>query len=258
MRPRTAFASVWVLALVLMLGACASDPTRGFGPGYTVRRGDTLYSIAWRYDIDTQELARWNGIAPPYTIYPGQRLRMSAPLAAAQDNASQGAARPSTPAPRTPPMHQAPAGKPATGAATPAPRTTLPVPDESRPASALRWQWPADGAVIRTFSADAAGKKGIAIAGSPGQPIRASADGTVVYSGSGLIGYGQLIIVNHNKNFLSAYAHNQRILVKEGDRVAAGQQIAELGSTGTDRPMLHFEIRLNGKPVDPLGYLPKR
>lgn len=238
-----------VLTLVGLLMACAGNPDRDYGPGYTVHRGDTLYSIAWRYDIDVKDLARWNGVSPPYTIYPGQRLRMSPPAASA---GTQVATR--DPVAST---HKSPVHSPQTSSSN-SPRTTLPVPDDSRPASALRWQWPADGPVIKTFSADSTGKKGISIGGTPGQPVRASADGTVVYSGSGLIGYGQLIIVNHNKNYLSAYAHNQRILVREGDRVTAGQQIAELGSTGTDRPMLHFEIRLNGKPVDPLKYLPRR
>ena len=121
-----------------------------------------------------------------------------------------------------------------------------------------RWLWPTDGEVIRKFSQDTAGKKGIAIGGRKGQPVVAAAGGEVVYSGSGLLGYGQLIIINHNKNYLSAYAHNSSLLVKEGDVVEAGQQIAKLGDTGTDRAMLHFEIRHNGRPVDPLKHLPAR
>lgn len=122
----------------------------------------------------------------------------------------------------------------------------------------MGWQWPTDGKVIRGFSANDPGKKGLDIGGKPGQSVRATAPGQVVYSGGGLIGYGQLIIIKHDKDYLSAYAHNRKLLVKEDDRVRGGQQIAELGSTGTDRPMLHFEIRHQGKPVDPLKLLPKR
>lgn len=235
-----------LLTAVMLLAACAVDPARQPGASYIVRRGDTLYSIAWRYDLDYKELARWNAIVPPYTIHPGQRLRMHP------------GPRPASASPPSTARAGTSARSGGARRATSPPRTTAPVPTAGAPAAALRWQWPTEGQVIRRFSADGAGKKGIAIAGTPGQPVRAAAAGKVVYSGGGLIGYGQLIIVNHNKNYLSAYAHNQRILVKEGDSVSAGQQIAELGSTGTDRPMLHFEIRLNGKPVDPLKYLPPR
>jgi lipoprotein NlpD len=112
--------------------------------------------------------------------------------------------------------------------------------------------------VIRTFPSGETGKRGIGISGTRGQPVRAAAPGRVVYSGSGLVGYGQLIIVKHDENFLSAYAHNEKLLVNEGMDVAGGQQIAQLGDTGTDRPMLHFEIRYDGRPVDPMRYLPRR
>ena len=117
------------------------------------------------------------------------------------------------------------------------------------------WQWPARGEVVTSFSRS--GGKGIDIAGSFGQAIVAASDGEVVYSGSGLIGYGQLIIVKHNKRYLSAYAHNNKILVKEGDTVKGGQRIAEMGRSGSNRALLHFEIRRDGKPIDPVRYLPK-
>jgi lipoprotein NlpD len=113
------------------------------------------------------------------------------------------------------------------------------------------------GNLLKEFSVNGSGKKGIDIAGIPGRPVKAASAGRVVYSGSGLLGYGQLIIIKHNSKFLSAYAHNRKLIVKEGDQVEPGQKIAELGSTGTDKPMLHFEIRRLGKPVDPLKYLPK-
>jgi lipoprotein NlpD len=128
----------------------------------------------------------------------------------------------------------------------------------ARIAPPQRWVWPTDGPLLRPFFPDNAGKKGIDIGGGLGQSVRAASEGKVVYSGSGLIGYGKLIIIKHNKTYLSAYAHNRRLLVKEGDYVRIGQRIAELGNTATEKPMLHFEIRRNGEPVDPLRYLPAR
>jgi lipoprotein NlpD len=232
-------------ALVPLLVACAGAPAKGSRGEYTVRPGDTLYSIAWRYGLEYRDLARWNGIGAPYRIHNGQRLRLNPGGTSARRGTAQAGSR----------------GAQASGSASagraPAPATRTPIRSETT-TPVKGWQWPTDGEVSSRFSADAPGKKGIDIAGSPGQAVRASAAGEVVYSGGGLIGYGQLIIVSHNKNYLSAYGHNRRLLVKEGDRVQAGQQIAELGSTGTDRPLLHFEIRRNGKPVDPLAYLPQR
>uniref|UniRef100_UPI0032B300D9 glutamate-cysteine ligase family protein n=1 Tax=Marinobacter nauticus TaxID=2743 RepID=UPI0032B300D9 len=122
----------------------------------------------------------------------------------------------------------------------------------------VRWHWPHSGTVIANFSSSGKVNKGIDIAGNPGDAVKAAADGSVVYAGNGLLGYGNLIIVNHNEHYLSAYAHNRKILVKEGEGVKAGQVIAELGNTGTDKPKLHFEIRKNGNPVDPSRYLPRR
>ncbi|MDX1334155.1 MAG: peptidoglycan DD-metalloendopeptidase family protein, partial [Gammaproteobacteria bacterium] len=126
------------------------------------------------------------------------------------------------------------------------------------PSGKIRWGWPTTGKVINSYSASQPGKKGIDIAGKSGQPVVAAAEGKVVYSGSGLKGYGKLIIIKHNNNYFSAYAHNKKIVVKEGSWVKRGNKIAELGNTGADRTMLHFEIRRNGKPVNPLGYLPRR
>ena len=122
----------------------------------------------------------------------------------------------------------------------------------------MRWHWPHSGTVIANFSSSGKVNKGIDIAGNPGDAVKAAADGSVVYAGNGLLGYGTLIIVNHNEHYLSAYAHSRKILVKEGEGVKAGQVIAELGNTGTDKPKLHFEIRKNGNPVDPSRYLPRR
>jgi lipoprotein NlpD len=254
---------ILLIAALALLGGCAShrsSDTRFQSGYYTVRANDTLYSIAWRYRVDWQQLATWNGIRAPYTIHPGQRLRMNPPPGGVTTASAPPSARTTTTAPRTGsttgsttasvPHRQAPA----------APRPAQPaLPPPTAAAAGIPWQWPTEGQVIRQFPAnDDTVKRGIGISGARGQPVRAAAPGTVVYSGSGLVGYGQLIIVKHDENFLSAYAHNEKLLVNEGMEVTGGQQIARLGDTGTDRPMLHFEIRFEGRPVDPLRYLPRR
>ena len=205
-----------------------------YGATYVVQRGDTVYRIATNNGITPLDLALWNNIPPPYTIYPGQRVRLY-----------PGGTTASTPAPRP---------------ATPAPRPTTPRPAPApAPTSRIAWQWPVQGGnIISTWRADDPTRQGIDIAGNGGEPVRAAAEGVVVYSGAGLVGYGELIIVKHDEQWLSAYGHNRRRLVNEGMLVKAGQQIGELGSTGAPRNMLHFEIRLNGKPVDPQAHLPRR
>lgn len=246
---------LFLLFMILLLAGCSSNGSRTFlyPDHYTVRKGDTLYSIAWRFKLDHKELAGWNGIGPPYTIYPGQRLVMN-PMQAYANRERQSGSSATSRAPSSTPSSSTPPSSPRTSRSQPT--TTTPPPPSGPPPSA--WIWPTQGEVIRKFSQESAGKKGIDISGEMGQPVRATAGGRVVYSGSGLLGYGRLIIINHNKNYLSAYAHNSSLLVKEGDVVEAGQQIAKLGDTGTDRPMLHFEIRRDGRPVDPLKYLPSR
>jgi len=256
-------ASAAVAALLVMLAACTSTVVRetiptttpaatgGGTPGVStvVQRGDTLYGIAFRNGLDFRDLAAWNAIGPPYTIYPGQNLRLRPPGKVAA------APTPRPPAgvvtrPATPPAQTQPAPKPAAPvAASPAP---VPV------NSGFAWQWPADGTIISRFTAGDATRQGIGIAGNSGQPVRAAAAGVVVYSGAGLVGYGELIIIKHSDTWLSAYGHNRKRLVNEGQNVAAGQQIAEMGRSGAARDMLHFEIRYNGKPQDPLLYLPRR
>ncbi len=187
---------------------------------YTVRGGDTLYSIAFRYGLDHRVLARWNGLNDASLIYPGQRLRL-------------------TPPPRA--------------AATPK-RQPPPPP---RPASTVTsWRWPTEGRVVARFDLAAqVPRTGILIGGRRGQPVIATAPGEVVYSGSGLKGYGKLVIVQHDARYLSAYGHNAALLVAEGDRVKAGQRIATMGETAAQRPRLHFEIRRDGQPVDPMPLL---
>lgn len=286
----------------------AVAPSRTPVPGgsYVVVRSDTLYSIAFRKGVDFRDLAQWNGIAPPYTIWPGQRLTLSPPKGAI---AAQPVHLPRPPAGASANVPKVPAKAPATGfepvpaasatiastsntvvttapatvhlppalpaatattsvvpvagVPTPAPAAApppTPVPvaaGASRAMGGVRWRWPADGALISRFqSGDAI--PGIEIGGKPGDSVRAAADGVVVYSGNGLVGYGELVIIKHNESFLSAYGHNRKRLVKEGQRVSAGQQIAEMGSTGATRNELEFQIRKDGNPVDPLGYLPPR
>ncbi len=201
---------------------------------HTVARGETLYGIARRYGLAVRELAAWNGIAPPYTVYPGQRLRLHAPDVGARSGGGGGGLTD---------------GKPSTEG-----RSTAPL---SSPRERLEWIWPTEGTLLARFD-PRNGNNGIDIGGRPGQAILAAAPGTVVYQGSGLRGYGQLIIIKHDADYLSAYAHNAKIYVQEGDVVKRGQKIAEMGSTGTDRVKLHFEIRARGVPVDPLDHLPKR
>lgn len=267
-------------------------PARGT---YQVVRGDTLYGIAFRHGLDYRDLARWNQINSPYTIYPGQRLRLNgsaAPVrtgtvATAPGTPTSGpttapAAKPAAPTPQVvpavkpvaAPAHGAgnsaarsganapgqPAASPAPARAdTPPPATTPVVAGApSRSVQGIHWRWPASGQLVGRFAAGDQTRQGIGIAGKAGDPVLAAADGEVVYSGSGLLGYGELVIIKHSSDFLSAYGHNRKRLVNEGQRVRAGQQIAEMGRTGASRDMLHFEIRKTGKPVDPLGFLPAR
>jgi lipoprotein NlpD len=206
---------------------------------HVVAPGDTLYAIAFRYGLDYRDLARWNSIEDPFVIIPGQSIRLSSPPAAAPRTAA-GARRKTEP------------DRAAAQSRAPAPGATQ-VPAV---AARLEWRWPATGRVHR--SAAPTSRKGVDISGRQGQPIVAAAPGVVVYSGSGLLGYGRLIIIKHNDTYLSAYAYNERLLVQEGDRVAAAQEIATMGLGNDGHPVLHFQIRKDGKPVNPLDYLPKR
>ena len=207
---------------------------------HVVRAGETLYGISFRFGLRYQDVAAWNGISDPYTIEVGQRLRLRPP-----------GSMPSSPRP----------GTGATASATPPrPPATVPAPPVRPTASivgAPTWRWPAQGQIIGRYVSGDQTQQGINIAGSAGQPILAASDGIVVYSGAGLVGYGELIIIKHSDEWLSAYAHNRRRLVVEGSRVKSGEVIAEMGKTGAIREMLHFEIRRNGKPVDPLAFLPR-
>lgn len=200
---------------------------------HTVRAGETLYSIAFRYGLDHQEIASANGISKPYTIFVNQRLRLAGKQKVVAKRPVKASPKPTVNSPK---RH---------------------VPEKSQ-ASNISWRWPVDGEIISTFSLDGTLNKGVDISGRMGESVRAAADGVVVYAGGGLRGYGKLVILKHSNKFLSAYGHNRAIRVKEGQKVKGGEIVAEIGSSGTDREMLHFEIRRDGKPVDPLIYLPDR
>ena len=219
---------------------------------YVVQRGDTLYSIAFRFGWDWKTLAARNGIPAPYVIRSGQIIRFGSSSAVAQARSSAPVTR-SAPAVPVITQVQAPA-KPIQNQAPARPVAVVTTP----PPSTAGWGWPAKGAVIGRFSSNGSLNKGIDIAGELGEPVFAASDGAVVYAGSGLRGYGELIIIKHSDTYVSAYGHNRRLLVREGQQVKVGQSIAEMGSTGTDRVKLHFEIRRQGKPVDPMQYLPRR
>jgi lipoprotein NlpD len=306
-----------LILLALALAACASRPAPVFdrspgaprserpaGDTHQVRRGDTIYGIAFRNGLDWREFAAWNRVQPPYTIFIGQRLRLTPPPGWRGD-AAPGviATAPPRGAPppagvevrpvvveerqaRIEPLDAGQAEQPRQAPPAPAPlpqeaAAATPDPSEPRtpsvdppasatattplgPAAATRsvggvaWRWPAAGPLLRTFAANDPLRQGVDIAGNGGDPVYAAADGEVVYSGSGLVGYGELIIIKHSEQYLSAYGHNRKRLVSEGQRVRAGQQIAEMGRTGTDREKLHFEIRRGGRPVNPAEHLPPR
>ncbi|MGO1658910.1 MAG: peptidoglycan DD-metalloendopeptidase family protein [Marinobacter sp.] len=230
---------------------------------HVVRQGETLYGIAWSYGRDYRELGSANGIGPPWTIKAGQVLRLDVrgTVKSGGSRATAKASRPSAntstrkPQARPPVQTAANSRKPAV---TRKPDTSAPLASRSQTVANIPWRWPHSGTVIARYSASGKVNKGIDIAGKSGDAVRAAADGSVVYAGNGLLGYGNLIIVNHNEQYLSAYAHNRKIRVSEGENVKAGQVIAELGSSGSERPKLHFEIRKNGNPVDPTHYLPSR
>lgn len=231
---------------------------------HVVRQGETLYGIAWSYGRDYRELGNANGIGPPWTIQVGQVLRLDVRGTVKSDSRGGTTAKASKRSTNTsarksrakPPVQTAAnAQKPAV---TRKPDTSAPLASRSQTAANITWRWPHSGTVIAGYSASGKVNKGVDIAGKAGDAVRAAADGNVVYAGNGLLGYGNLIIVNHNEQYLSAYAHNRKIRVSEGESVKAGQVIAELGSSGAERPKLHFEIRKNGNPVDPSHYLPSR
>ena len=294
------------ILLAAVLVACSSNGKKWNPEDYTVKSGDTVYSIAWRYELDPEAFAAWNGLPSSRLIKAGQRLHTrkpwnfdakASPSAKAADTTKT---RASTKSYSNEKWVKAEKGDSLYGisrrygvsvadlvqlnqlkkpyviqpgqtvflkplktathkSATPSRRSTASQPTKTQPVrwpTSVKWQRPATGKIIKKFNRKRNDSKGIDIAGKLGDKVVASAGGKVVYSGDGLISYGKLIIIKHNQSFLSAYAYNDKLLVKEGDSVKAGQKIAEIGRKDKLSPRLHFEIRKNGKPVDPLKYLP--
>jgi len=249
----------------------------GSDGSYYVRTGDTLYAIAFNFDVDPRDMADWNGIPSPYDIYPGQKLQLSQPASwrrSETDSSEVKISKVKTPASATtrslaspaqptsqasaainpnPPSVAGSSSKASAPAKATASKATL-----SPSADPESWKWPTNGRVIRGYLAGDPARNGLDIAGKEGQAITATAGGQVVYSGNGLIGYGELIIIKHSEKMLSAYAHNKVRLVQEGDQVTSGQKIAEMGRNSAGDQLLHFEIRARGKPVNPITYLPKK
>ena len=267
-RPATAAASATpgVGAATAAGAASAAEAVKPPPPGvenagkpgyYTVKPGDTLIRIGLENGQNWRDIARWNGLESPYTIEIGQVVRVAppVPVATTQPVAPGGARVESRPPDgRTAPV--APAASAGTAAATSGATATSSPAVPRDPDDDISWAWPAAGPVLAPF--DDAKNKGLTIGGKAGDPVYAAADGRVVYAGSGLRGYGNLIIVKHNNTYLTAYAHNQALLVKEDQAVRRGQKIAEMGSSDSDRVQLHFEIRRLGKPIDPAKLLPPR
>ncbi len=247
--PRVLFVSV--LVILFTVSACGHKGiySTGYYSGraakwpkqvHVVKAGETLYSIAWQYGHDYREVARWNGIDQSYTIFPQQELKVAKP--------------PGFNAHKTAVLTKV--NKPTFTKSRPHTESAKSKEKLRHPSQKLKWQWPVRGEILSRFSSRNPGQKGIDIAGKKGQAIYAAERGYVVYSGDGLRGYGELIIVKHNETFLSAYAHNRKLLVMEGQKVKKGEHIADMGKTGTERVMLHFEIRRDGIPVNPIKYLP--
>ena len=229
-----------IAAAALALAGCAEltrwDPDRpqpsAAVPGvHVVQPGDTLFQIAFNHRLDWRDLAAWNRLGDGHRIYPGQHIRLTPP---------GGAVRTAPPPSQGSPPARQPPPPPPRAAAGPPPQ----------------WRWPVNGPLVWQFGESRRNPTGIGIGGADGTEIRAAADGTVVYSGSGLIGYGKLIILKHNDSYLSAYGYNRALKVAEGESVRSGQVIALMGRGPADRPLLHFEIRVDGKPADPARFLP--
>jgi lipoprotein NlpD len=237
------------LLLVFFVSGCSQKATNTSLPPYPrdlsgnkgyyyVKQGDTLFSIGFRAGLGYKRLARWNNIPPPYNIHVGQKIKLFNTKQRYKGGTKRNRRKSSSVKMRDSSQ-----------------KKTL---NSTNDKKLLKFncQWPLKGTILKTYSQS--GRKGIRIQGKMGQPVKAAASGKVVYSGNGLIGYGNLLIIKHNDTFLSAYANNSRLLVKEGQTVRKGQIIAEVGRGSGKKPSLHFEIRKNGKPVNPIWYLPRK
>ncbi|MDO8345765.1 MAG: peptidoglycan DD-metalloendopeptidase family protein [Cellvibrio sp.] len=261
---------VILIALSLMLSCASHSPAPVLDRSKTIANrpkthvvipGDTLFSIAWRYGLKYEILAKHNRISPPYVIRPAQVIRLDIAgvkvSAAGKQQATKravGVSSRSKDSDKKPGLTAKNTNNRQENKTVKKANTT----NKTQTWAAPQWRWPAAGPLLSSFQGSNALNKGIDLGGKLGEPVLAAASGQVVYSGNGLRGYGKLLIVKHNEIFLSAYAHNDRLLVKEGDFVKVGQRIADMGSSGTDRVKLHFEIRRDGTPVDPLKFLPRR
>jgi lipoprotein NlpD len=238
-----------LLILVLMVGCSQSTTTLRRTPfprsltQYIVVKGDTLYSIAYRAGVDVKQLIRWNHLAKPYTLFPGQTIKLRSKTITFIATSQRRKNRTRSHARKALQPHNID-------------KKNTSIAEKTNKSLKILWRWPLTGVVVMSFNQT--GRKGIDIAGKLGDTILAAASGKVVYSGPGLLGYGNLIIIKHDLHYLTAYANNRRLFVKEGQAVRQSQQIAEAGALSGKKPSLHFEIRRDGKPVNPLLYLPKR
>ena len=248
-----------LVVLVIHLSGCGGHVY------HVVESGETLYSIGWLYGYDHRQIAKWNNLSSRNSIRKGQRLRVAPPpgvnrsggrsttLARKSSNTGSVTAKPARSNGITKTTKAAKNRKRITG------NVTGKAGRNSSADEILSWNWPVkNGKPIQMFDARDPGRRGLDFTGRAGQPVYSAAAGHIVYSGAGLPAYGKLIIVKHNDEYLSAYAHNDRLLVKEGEDIRSGQHIADMGRNGANKVMLHFEIRRNGKPVDPLMFLPDR
>jgi lipoprotein NlpD len=248
--------SVSILTIIGVLTGCGGHVY------HIVEPGETLYSISWMYGHDYRTVAQWNNIKSPYILHKGQRLRV-APSANDRAKKDNEHVAKTTTVRKSVTAYASPSKAGTTQADKPDKINNHSLPNSIQyrhyPNGKLVWSWPVkEGRIIQTFVANSPGKLGIDVAGTQGQTIYSASNGMVVYSGQGLPLYGKLIIVKHNETYLSAYAHNKKLLVKEGDAVKVGQPIALMGNTGSNNTKLHFEIRRDGKPVDPLHFLPAK
>lgn len=230
--------------------ASASTPSNGY---HQVKPGETLYSIAFKYGLDYKKVASLNAIPVPYVIYPNQKIRLSGSVKKVPQTKVKQTRK------QTAKVAKNKVAKPSSKTVKKVKKVvknknTRTVKSSTKP---LNWVWPINGKTLKGFSNKGVSSKGIDIRGRINDKVLSAADGVVVYAGNGLIGYGNLVIVKHNDEYLSAYAHNQKILVKEKQSVKAGQQLAIIGSKGKERSLLHFEVRKDGQPIDPLTVLPK-
>ena len=236
---------------------------------YRVQKGDTLFSIAWRANLDINDLAKYNQLSAPYLINEGQTLNLtvnnrntiSAKKAAAKtDSSSQKNKKTSCTGQVCAKKSKAAIVQktPITYSSSTIKTAVKKIKPKKSNAKISHWQWPAKGKLTKTFASSQTGMKGISLSNKRGTPIHTAASGEIVYAGAGLRGFGNLIIIKHNDDYLSAYAHNEQLLVREKQQVKAGHKIATMGDSGADLVKLHFEVRYQGKSVDPLRYLPKR